>query len=69
MDRVKKMVAEKPVVIFSKSSCCMCYTIKSLLSEFGMNPSVHELDEMPRGEEVEQALASSGAVPWFQRCS
>ncbi|KAK4795710.1 hypothetical protein SAY86_028036 [Trapa natans] len=63
MERVKKMVSEKPVVIFSKSSCCMCHTIKTLFSELGVYPSIHELDEILRGKEVEQALARLGCSP------
>ncbi|XP_047950915.1 monothiol glutaredoxin-S4-like [Salvia hispanica] len=63
MDRVSKMVAEKPVVIFSKSSCCMSHTIRSLFSDFGVNPTVYELDEIPRGREVEQALSRLGCNP------
>ncbi|KAL1543112.1 Monothiol glutaredoxin-S4 [Salvia divinorum] len=63
MDRVSKMVSEKPVVIFSKSSCCMSHTIRSLFAEFGVNPTVYELDEIPRGREVEQALSRLGCNP------
>lgn len=57
MERVRRMVSERPVVIFSKSSCCMCHAIKTLLFDFGVNPVVHELDEIPRGREIEQALS------------
>ncbi|KAI3707247.1 hypothetical protein L6452_25592 [Arctium lappa] len=56
MDTVTRMVSEKPVVIFSKSSCSMCHTIKSLLLEFGVNPAIYELDEISKGREIEQAL-------------
>ncbi|CAK9159747.1 unnamed protein product [Ilex paraguariensis] len=65
MDKVSRMVSERPVVIFSKSSCCMCHTIKSLLSEFGANPTVYELDEMQRsgGRDIEQALSRLGCNP------
>ncbi|KAE9594612.1 hypothetical protein Lal_00037448 [Lupinus albus] len=63
MDRITNMVAERPVVIFSKSSCCMCHTIKTLFSEFGVNPSVHELDEIPKGKDIEQALSRLGCSP------
>ncbi|XP_057485135.1 monothiol glutaredoxin-S2-like [Actinidia eriantha] len=63
MERVTKMVSERPVVIFSKSTCCMCHTIKTLLIEFGANPVVHELDEIPRGSEIEQALLNRGLNP------
>lgn len=58
------MVADRPVVIFSKSSCCMSHTIKSLFSDFGVNPVVYELDEIPKGREIEQALMrSAGSDP------
>ncbi|XP_028751578.1 monothiol glutaredoxin-S2-like [Neltuma alba] len=63
MESVRNMASERPVVIFSKSSCCMCHTIKTLFSDFGVNPMVHELDEMPAGREVEQALLRLGCSP------
>ncbi|KAI3687323.1 hypothetical protein L1987_81018 [Smallanthus sonchifolius] len=60
MDRVKIMVFERPVVIFSKRSCIMSHTVKSLFSDFGVNPTVYELDEIARGHEIEQALSGIG---------
>ena len=57
------MVSERPVVIFSKSSCCMSHAIKTLFRDFGVNTSVHELDEIPRGREIEQALLRLGCNP------
>ncbi|KAL2464124.1 Monothiol glutaredoxin-S2 [Forsythia ovata] len=63
MERVNKMVAEKPVVIFSKSSCCISHSIKSLFCDFGVNPAVYELDEIPRGGEIEQTLLRLGCNP------
>lgn len=63
MERVTKLASEKPVVIFSNSSCCMCHTIKTLFYDFGVNPAVHELDEIPRGREIEQALTRLGCSP------
>ncbi|KAL2534596.1 Monothiol glutaredoxin-S2 [Abeliophyllum distichum] len=60
MERVNKMVAEKPVVIFSKSSCCISHSIKSLFYDFGVNLAVYELDEIPRGGEIEQTLLRLG---------
>ncbi|KAI3687321.1 hypothetical protein L1987_81016 [Smallanthus sonchifolius] len=63
MDTVTRMVSMRPVVIFSRSSCSMCHTIKSLLLEFGVNPAVYELDEMTKGPEIEQALLRLGRNP------
>ncbi|RDX75304.1 Monothiol glutaredoxin-S4, partial [Mucuna pruriens] len=63
MDSVVQMASEKQVVIFSRSSCCMCHTIKTLFSDFGVHPNVHELDEIPRGKDIEQALSRLGCSP------
>lgn len=63
MERVTRMVSESPVVVYSKSSCCMSYTVKSLFKEFGVNAVVYELDEITRGREIEQALSRLGCKP------
>lgn len=63
MDRVTKLISERPVVIFSKSSCCMSHTVMRLLSGFGVNPAVHELDQVAKGREIELALTSLGFSP------
>ncbi|XP_076956782.1 glutaredoxin-C1-like [Bidens hawaiensis] len=68
LDRVAKLASQSAVVIFSLSTCCMCYAVKSLFSGMGVNPTVYELDEDPvRGQEIERALVrlmgSSTAVP------
>ncbi|KAL8100348.1 monothiol glutaredoxin-S2-like [Apium graveolens] len=63
MERVTKMVSQRPVVIFSKSSCCISHTVKSLLQDFGVSPVVYELDEIPRGREIEAALSRLGNNP------
>ncbi|GJN31895.1 hypothetical protein PR202_gb20350 [Eleusine coracana subsp. coracana] len=39
------------------SSCCMCHTVMRLFRDLGVNPMVVELDEDPRGKEMEKALA------------
>ncbi|KAK1436018.1 hypothetical protein QVD17_01793 [Tagetes erecta] len=57
MDRVNTMVSERPLVIFSKTSCILSYTIKSLFNSFGVNPTIYELDEIARGAEIEHALS------------
>nr|XP_043609700.1 monothiol glutaredoxin-S4-like [Erigeron canadensis] len=58
MDRVNILVSERPVVIFSKKSCILSYTIKSLFNDFGVNAMVYELDEIARGREIELALSA-----------
>ncbi|CAL9108378.1 unnamed protein product [Musa textilis] len=57
MDRVRRLASQRAVVVFSLSSCCMCHTVKRLFCELGVNPAVHELDEDPRGKDMERALS------------
>ncbi|MCE5166545.1 Monothiol glutaredoxin-S1, partial [Datura stramonium] len=63
MERVMKLGAESPVVIFTKSSCCMSHSIETLIRSFGANPTVYELDELPNGREMEKALIELGCQP------
>jgi glutaredoxin 3 len=67
MDPVTRLASERAVVVFSKSSCCMSHTVTRLFIDLGVNPSVHELDEDPRGRDMEKALTKllgqSSAVP------
>ncbi|KAJ6319795.1 hypothetical protein OIU78_015246 [Salix suchowensis] len=60
MDVVNVMIEEKPVVIFSKSTCCMSHSIESLIRGFGANPTVYQLDQLPNGEQIERALVQLG---------
>ncbi|KAL3844747.1 hypothetical protein ACJIZ3_002150 [Penstemon smallii] len=60
---ISKMVSEKPLVIFSKSTCCMSHAIKTLFYDFGVNPTVYELDEISRGQDIEEALSRLGCNP------
>ena len=63
MEAVRRLGSEKPVVIFSKSNCCISHAIKILISSFGANPTVYELDHLPKGREVENALLTLGCNP------
>ncbi|KAJ9181957.1 hypothetical protein P3X46_006000 [Hevea brasiliensis] len=63
MDRVAKLASQKAVVIFSKSSCCMCHATNGLFYEQGMSPAIYELDEDPKGKEMEWALMRLGCNP------
>ncbi|GMI74872.1 hypothetical protein like AT3G02000 [Hibiscus trionum] len=67
MERVVKLASESAVVVFSLSSCCMCHAVKRLFCGMGVNPTVYELDQDPRGKEMESALmrllGNSQAVP------
>ncbi|KAI9080406.1 hypothetical protein QN277_021626 [Acacia crassicarpa] len=63
MEVITNMVGERPVVIFSKSSCCLSHSIKTLISGFGANPTVYEVDEMSNGQQIERALIQMGCQP------
>ncbi|KAJ9169286.1 hypothetical protein P3X46_017493 [Hevea brasiliensis] len=56
LEWVARLAFESAVVIFSMSSCCMCHAVKRLFCGMGVNPTVYELDQDPRGKEIEGAL-------------
>ncbi|KAI4319428.1 hypothetical protein MLD38_033025 [Melastoma candidum] len=56
MDKVERLSSENGVLIFTKSSCCMCYTVTILLQGLGVNPIVYETDHNPEGKEIEKYL-------------
>lgn len=60
MDKVKRLSSEKGVVVFSKSSCCLCYAVNILFQELKVIPTVHEIDQDPDGREMEKALMKMG---------
>ncbi|XP_042475496.1 monothiol glutaredoxin-S9-like [Macadamia integrifolia] len=60
MEKVMRLASEKGVVMFSKSTCCMCYAVKILFHELGVSPMVHELDQDPEGRDMERALQRMG---------
>ncbi|KAE8009569.1 hypothetical protein FH972_006000 [Carpinus fangiana] len=60
---ITTMVAERPVVIFSKSACGMSHSIKTLIRGFGANPTVYELDQIPNGQQIERELVELGCQP------
>lgn len=53
---VVRLAAESAVVVFSRSSCCMCHAVKRLLCGMGVNPRVYDLDLHPRGHDIETSL-------------
>ncbi|XP_062145528.1 monothiol glutaredoxin-S2-like [Alnus glutinosa] len=61
MGSVVELVADRPVVIFSRSSCCMSHTVESLLRSFGANPTVYQLDQVSNGRQIEQELRQLGS--------
>ncbi|ERN16925.1 hypothetical protein AMTR_s00057p00180300 [Amborella trichopoda] len=57
MDTVKRMASQNAVVVFSKTTCSMSHAIQSFFHELGVHVTVHEVDELPNGREIERALA------------
>ncbi|EOA17581.1 hypothetical protein CARUB_v10005942mg [Capsella rubella] len=43
--KIRRLISEHPVIIFSRSSCCMCHVMKRLLATIGVIPTVIELDD------------------------
>lgn len=52
--RIQRLITENPVIIFSRSACCMCHVMKRLFSSLGVHPTVIELEE----DEIEALSAS-----------
>ncbi|KAL8054800.1 hypothetical protein ABFX02_04G016500 [Erythranthe guttata] len=66
MEKIVKLASENGIMIFSKSTCCLCYAVQILFNELGVHPFVHEIDHDPDGKEIEKALlrmGSGGPVP------
>ncbi|KAK3210980.1 hypothetical protein Dsin_015686 [Dipteronia sinensis] len=43
--KIQRLISEHPVIIFSRSSCCMCHVMRQLLATIGVHPTVIELDD------------------------
>ncbi|KAL8224852.1 hypothetical protein R6Q57_017409 [Mikania cordata] len=63
MNKIQILTSENEIVIFSKSTCCLCYAVTSLFQELGVKPLVHELDHDPDGWEIKKALVNQGCNP------
>ncbi|KAI8547148.1 hypothetical protein RHMOL_Rhmol07G0172700 [Rhododendron molle] len=61
--RILRLISENPVVVFSRSSCCMCHVMKSLLSAIGVHPTAIELDEDEIPALPPSADGSAGGAP------
>lgn len=60
MDKVIRLASENGVLIFSKSSCCLCYAVNFLFQGLGVHPLVYEIDKDPEGREMEKAIVRLG---------
>ncbi|XP_057507982.1 monothiol glutaredoxin-S9-like [Actinidia eriantha] len=60
MDKITRLASERGVVIFSKSTCCLCYAVNVLFQELGVSPVVYDIDQDPEGREMEKAIIRMG---------
>uniref|UniRef100_A0A2P2IWQ3 Glutaredoxin domain-containing protein n=1 Tax=Rhizophora mucronata TaxID=61149 RepID=A0A2P2IWQ3_RHIMU len=63
MDKIKDLASKKAAVIFTRSTCCMCHSIKTLFYDLGASPAIHEIDRDANGREIEWALRGLGCNP------
>uniref|UniRef100_M1AQF2 Glutaredoxin n=1 Tax=Solanum tuberosum TaxID=4113 RepID=M1AQF2_SOLTU len=63
MDMAMELRTTNSVVIFTKNSCCISHSIKTLIRSFGANPTIYELDTHPNGKQMEKALKNLGCQP------
>ncbi|XXG60487.1 hypothetical protein AAC387_Pa04g2386 [Persea americana] len=40
--RIRRLISENPLIIFSHSLCCMCHVMRCLLATLGVHPTVIE---------------------------
>lgn len=63
MEKVSRLSSENGLVIFSKSTCCLCYAVTILFQELGVTPMGFEIDRDPESKEIEKALVRMGCNP------
>ncbi|KAI8020253.1 hypothetical protein LOK49_LG04G03678 [Camellia lanceoleosa] len=56
LPKAKELVSSNPVVVFSKSYCPFCVSVKKLLTDIGATYKVIELDAESDGDDVQSAL-------------
>ena len=55
---LRKLIAQTPVLVLSKSKCPFCAKAKSLLDSHKITPLVIELDSMPNGPALQASAIS-----------
>ncbi|XP_017645310.1 glutaredoxin-C6-like [Gossypium arboreum] len=66
--RIRRLISEHPLIIFSRSFCCMCHVMKKLLVTIGVHPTVIELDDhefasLPRSPSHDTLISSQNLSP------
>lgn len=54
--KVEKLIKDKPIFIASKSYCPYCTKTKNTVSAITKEAYIIELDQMPDGQEIQDAL-------------
>merc|ERR1712107_642429 len=54
-----QIIASEALVVFSKSYCPYCNSLKRLLSDIGAKAHILELDQIPEGGALQNEFASS----------
>ncbi|KAL0535394.1 hypothetical protein IC582_029723 [Cucumis melo] len=57
LNEVKKIISTDPVVVFSKTYCGFCSSVKKLLTQLGARYKVIELNQESNGDKIQSALA------------
>jgi glutaredoxin 3 len=57
MEKAQQLIADNPVMVFSKSWCSYSRHAKQMLSSFDAEIKVYELDKERDGGEIQDALA------------
>ncbi|XP_073140256.1 glutaredoxin-like [Henckelia pumila] len=56
LPKAKELISANPVIVFSKSYCPFCVSVKKLLTEIGASYKVIELDAEDDGSQIQAAL-------------
>ena len=56
LPKAKELVSSNGVMVFSKSSCPFCHSVKKLLTDLGASFKAIELDQESDGNEIQSAL-------------
>ena len=57
LPKAQEIVSSNPVVVFSKTYCSFCVTVKKLLSQLGATFKAVKLDTESDGSDIQTALA------------
>ncbi|KAG1346796.1 Monothiol glutaredoxin-S5 [Cocos nucifera] len=58
--RMRRLVAENPVLVVGRQGCCLCHVVKRLLQGLGVNPTVCEVAEDAESALVEELAEIAG---------